>query len=302
MEIRVIARGALAGFLAGVLGFVFAKIFGEPLIDRAIAFEDSHAQVLDKIAHALGPVPEVHDHHSVEISRDIQSTLGLATGIVGIATAFGALVAVAYLVLHGRTAFRPQQLVWLLCGAGFLGVFALPFVKYPANPPAVSNDDTIAERSELYLTLVIASLILLALAAFLAHRLKPYVGRLWSVVSSGAAFLVAYGVLIAVLPALGDLGTNKDAAGTFGIVRSATETPPPVINVLDTPLTIDGITYAPGQIIAPGFDADVLWSFRWYSLLEQVLIWTVLALVLGALVERYLGTRRRAARQELVAV
>ena len=37
MEIRVIGRGALAGFIAGVLGFVFARILAEPLINKAIA-------------------------------------------------------------------------------------------------------------------------------------------------------------------------------------------------------------------------------------------------------------------------
>lgn len=39
----------------------------------------------------------------------------------------------------------------------------------------------------------------------------------------------------------------------------------------------------------------MLWKFRRYSLLDQVLIWTVLALAFGALLERFL-TRRRAVR------
>jgi len=47
-----------------------------------------------------------------------------------------ALVTVAYLVLHGRFAIRPRNLAWMIAGFGFLGVYLLPFVKYPANPPA----------------------------------------------------------------------------------------------------------------------------------------------------------------------
>jgi hypothetical protein len=35
MEIRVILRGALSGFMAGVLGFIFARIFAEPVINKA---------------------------------------------------------------------------------------------------------------------------------------------------------------------------------------------------------------------------------------------------------------------------
>jgi hypothetical protein len=46
---------------------------------------------------------------------------------------------------------------------------------------------------------------------------------------------------------------------------------------------------APGQIVYPGFDADVLWEFRWYSIINQMLIWLTIALVFGGLLERFLG-------------
>ena len=39
MEIRVIGRGALAGLIAGVLGFVFARIWAEPVINKSIDYE-----------------------------------------------------------------------------------------------------------------------------------------------------------------------------------------------------------------------------------------------------------------------
>ena len=45
--------------------------------------------------------------------------------------------------------------------------------------------------------------------------------------------------------------------------------------------------------IAPGFDADLLWKFRWYSILNQLLIWTTIALVFGALLDRFLAPARR---------
>jgi hypothetical protein len=37
------------------------------------------------------------------------------------------------------------------------------------------------------------------------------------------------------------------------------------------------------------YRADVLWKFRWYSLLNQMLIWTTTALIFGALLERLTG-------------
>ena len=54
------------------------------------------------------------------------------------------------------------------------------------------------------------------------------------------------------------------------------------------PLVVNGKTIAPGQIVYPGFDADVLWKFRWYSLINQLLIWTVIGLVFGGLLGRNL--------------
>lgn len=50
-------------------------------------------------------------------------------------------------------------------------------------------------------------------------------------------------------------------------------------------LTVDGKTVAPGQVAYPGFHADVLWKFHWYSLLNQLLVWTTIALVFGALID-----------------
>jgi hypothetical protein len=296
MEIRVILRGALSGFIAGVFGFAFARIFAEPVINKAIAYEYNRDSVLAMLNHAAGRTvtpdgPEI-------FSRHIQSTIGIATGIIAFSTAMGALIAVAYLVLHGRYNVRPRQLAWMIAGFGFLGIYLLPFVKYPANPPAIGHMFTIGTRSQLYLTMVAGSLVLLGLAVALARRLTPRLGVLNAVLVSAVGFLVVYSVLIGLLPALGNLGANVAATHQFGYGRAATETPQPITNILSTPLTAGGHTYAPGQILYPGFSADVLWKFRWYSILNQLLIWTVVALVFGALLERMAGPRRPAPQAE----
>lgn len=108
------------------------------------------------------------------------------------------------------------------------------------------------------------------------------------VVLAAVAFLVVYGLLIGLLPSLGNLAANVAHSDRFGYARAATETPQPITNILSHPLIIGGKSVAPGQILYPGFDADVLWKFRWYSLINQLLIWTVTGLVFGALLERYL--------------
>ncbi|MEN3357783.1 MAG: hypothetical protein V7637_1765 [Mycobacteriales bacterium] len=292
MEIRVIGRGALSGLLAGLLGFVFARIFAEPVIDRAIDYESGRDDALAALNKAAGRAvtpdgPEV-------FSRTIQSTVGAASGIIAFSAAMGALVAVAYLVLHGRFQVRPQALVWTIAGFGFLGVYLLPFVKYPANPPAIGHDVTITTRTHLYLAMVGVSLVLLGLAVVLARKLLPRVGMFRAVLLSAVAFLVGYGVILGLLPSLGDLSANVAHADQFGYARAATETPQPITNILSTPLVVGGRTFAPGQLVYPGFDADVLWRFRWYSLLDQLLVWTTIALVLGALVERFISGRGNA--------
>ena len=284
MEIRVVGRGALAGLIAGVLGFAFARIWAEPVIAKSIDYESGRTDALAALNAAAGrPVapegPEI-------FSRTMQSSVGLATGVIVFSVAMGALVAVAYLVLHGRFVVRPQTLAWLLCGFGFLGVFLLPFVKYPANPPAIGHTFTIVTRGQLYLIMVAASLVLLALSVFVARRLSPRLGPYRAVLVTAAGFLVLYGVLLAVMPSLGDLSANTAHADQFGYAPAATETPQPITNILSTPLSVDGKTVAPGQIVYPGFDADVLWKFRWYSLLNQVVVWTTIALVFGALIDR----------------
>ena len=286
MEIRVILRGALSGFVAGVLGFLFARIFAEPVINQAIAYESGRDAALAALNHAAGR-PIAPDGPEI-FSRSVQSTIGIATGIIAFSTAMGALVAVAYLVLHGRFNVRPRNLVWMIAGFGFLGVYLLPFVKYPANPPAIGHSFTIHTRGALYLAMVAGSLILLGLAAWLARRLAPRFGMTGAVVLAAVAFLVAYGVLIGLLPSLGNLAANVAHADQFGYARAATETPQPITNILARPLVVNGKSIAPGQIVYPGFDADVLWKFRWYSLINQLLIWTVTGLVFGALLERYL--------------
>lgn len=291
MEIRIILRGALSGVIAGILGFAFARIFAEPVIDQAIAYESGRDDILAALNKAAGRVaapdgPEI-------FSRTIQSTIGIATGIIAFSAAMGALVAVAYLVLHGRFQIRPRNLVWMIAGFGFLGVYLLPFVKYPANPPAIGHTFTITTRGQLYLSAVACSLILLGLAVYLARKLAPRFGLLGAVLVSAVAFLAVYGVVIGLLPALGDLPGNVAASSQFGYARAATETPQPIVNILSTPLTVGGKVIAPGQIVYPGFDADVLWKFRWYSIINQALIWLTMALVFGALLERFLGGPRR---------
>ncbi|MCW2547044.1 MAG: rane protein [Mycobacterium sp.] len=272
MEIRIVLRGAISGFVAGVLGFILARIFAEPLVGKAIAYEGQRDDAITAIAKAAGVAidPDGPEY----FSRTAQSTWGLATGIIAFSTAMGALVAVAYLVLHGRFNIRPRTLALLISGFGFLGIYLLPFCKYPANPPSIGHTFTIATRTALYLTVVAGSLIFLGLGVWLGRRLKARFGVFNATLIAAAAVIVAYGILVGLLPSLGHLAANKRVAGSIGYGSSATETPLPVIN-------------HQGQIVLPGFSADLLWKFRFWSLVEQILVWASIGLIFSTLVERF---------------
>jgi predicted cobalt transporter CbtA len=297
METRIVLRGALAGVTAGIIGFVFAKIFAEPVINQAIDYESGRDDVLGKLNEAAGGMPGMD---GAEIfSRTVQSTVGVATGVIAFSAAMGALVAVAYVALHGRVNVRPRNLAWMIAAFGFLGVYLLPFVKYPANPPAIGHDFTVVTRGHLYLTMVAGSLLLLGLAVYLFRVLLRRFSTGIAVALSAAAFIAVFAALVSFLPSLGDLHANLEEAGQFGFARAATETPQPITNILPTPLTIDGQTAAPGQIVYPGFDADLLWKFRWYSILNQLLVWGGIGLIFGWLLERFVGTPHTAALQAI---
>lgn len=286
MENRVLGRAAIAGLIAGVLGFIYAFIFAEPVIDKAIDYESGRGEVLEAIAKTLGQTPEAEGPEI--FSRTFQSTIGIATGIIGVSIAFALLVAVAFILLQGRFNVRPRVLVWSIAAFGFLGIYLLPFAKYPANPPAIGHTFTIETRGALYLTMVAVSVLLLAASIVVARRIAPKYGWMRTVVYCGIGFLVVFGIVLLLMPALGDLPANVSMTNEFGFARAATETPQPIVNVLNEAITVDGITYAPGQVIYQGFDADVLWQFRWYSVINQVIIWLTVALVLGGLLEKLL--------------
>jgi len=270
MGTRLLARGALAGIVAGLLAFIFARIFAEPQIQAAIDYEsgrDEAQRALDKAAGL--PV----DGGELELfSRTVQGNLGLGVGVVVFGLAMGALYAVVYSVCLGRVGrLRPRPLAMLVAGGGFLGVYLVPFVKYPANPPAIGHAETIRDRSNFYLLMVLCSLLFLAGAVLLGQRLRDRFGNWNASLISGAVFVVAIGAVMAFLPQFGQLPANVAEYG-----RHATETPLP-------------LTDAHGTIVYPGFPADTLFAFRFSSVAAQALFWTALGLVFAPMAERLLA-------------
>lgn len=269
MEKKLILRGTLSGAIAGVLVFVFARIFAEPQIQKAIDYEsgrDAAQEVLDRAAGIA-----IEAAHADPFSRAVQANVGLGIGLILMGAALGTLFGVAYCVCLGRVGnLQPRTLAMLLALGAFLGLYLVPFLKYPANPPAVGHEDTISQRTFLYLVMVVCSVAFLVGAVILGKRLAARFGNWNATLLALGAFVVAVGVVMLVLPSLGDLAANKREFGNH-----ATETPLP-------------LTDANGNIVYPGFPADVLFSFRLYSLGAQLLMWTTIGLVFAPMADRVL--------------
>jgi predicted cobalt transporter CbtA len=256
----LLIRGMIAGLVAGLIGFGFARAFGEPSVARAIAFEEQHehAQAPHEHDHADASATAAHSHdHGDEelVSRDTQAGLGLLTGVAVFGTALGGLFSLVLAFAYGRLgALHARGTSALLALFGFVSVAIVPFLKYPPNPPAVGNPETIGPRTALFFGMVAISIAAAVFAVRLQRRIQARHGG-WNATLIGAA---AYIVVIVVAQ-----------------------------------VALPRIDEVPAE-----FSASLLWNFRLAAIGIQALIWAALGLVFGALAARELerpAVRRMAA-------
>jgi membrane protease YdiL (CAAX protease family) len=189
----LLLRGMLVGVGAGILCFGFLKIAGEPSVDRAIAFETqldtAKAEAEAKAMAAKGMAMPKEAPEPELVSRETQAGIGLFTGVVVYSAAFGGLFALAYALAFGRIGdFGPRAVSALVAAIGFIAVYLVPILKYPANPPSVGDPDTIGIRTALYFSLVAISLAAVIAAGMLRTRLERRHGTWNAVLIAGAAY------------------------------------------------------------------------------------------------------------------
>ena len=179
----LLVRGMLAGIAAGLLAFGLAYVIGEPPLIGALAYET---------AHATG-------HETELVSRRVQSTAGLATGVLIFGTALGGMASLVFCFALGRIGrMGARATAGLVALGAFFTVFLVPFLKYPANPPAVSNPDTLGQRTGVYFLMIAISVLLGVAAVQLGRQLAPRLGG-WNATVTAATLFVSMTVLAAVL-------------------------------------------------------------------------------------------------------
>jgi predicted cobalt transporter CbtA len=136
---RLLKEGVLAGVAGGAALALVLRLIGEGPIGRAVALEGGGRDEL--------------------FSRGTQQLGGMVAAVL-YGAAVGAVFTLAYaLVRHRLRTTDDWRASVALAVTGFSAVFLLPFLKYPANPPAVGDPDTIGRRTALYLVAVAWSLV-----------------------------------------------------------------------------------------------------------------------------------------------
>jgi len=254
---HLLLRGMLVGAIAGLLAFGFARVVGEPQIERAIAFEEqlahanqdhtNHDHADHQHGNDAGHAGQHHEHAEhvgpEPVSRTTQAGLGLFTGVVIYGAAIGGLFALVFAFAIGRIGdLGPRATAALLALGGFVAIVLIPAIKYPPNPPAVGSADTIGARTALFFAMLALSIAATVAAVALAQRLRARLGAWNAAIIAGAAFVVVVALVGIVLPDINE--------------------------------------------VPQAFSAVVLWRFRVASLGIQVVLWTTIGLLFGALTER----------------
>lgn len=150
----VLKASLVAALAAALITAAFHFVFTERLIQQAIDLEEQ----------TRGPA-----HEEAVVTRPVQRA-GLFLGFVLYGITFGLLFAAVYsAVQRWVPEIGAGRLGLLLALVGCWSVAVFPFLKYPANPPAVGDPGTVYYRQRLYLGIVGLS-IAGAVAAFAIDR------------------------------------------------------------------------------------------------------------------------------------
>lgn len=197
---NLLLRGMLVGVIAGLFAFGFARVFGEPQVNRAIAIEEQ-AAVAEQAAsgQTMAEEPEL-------VSRTTQAGIGLLTGVLVYGAAVGGLFSLAFAYVYGRVGrLGARATAGLLALGGFIALVAVPFLKYPATPPAVGNPETIGARTELFFVMMLVSLLAAVAAVGLAQRLWASRGGWNASIIGAAAFVVVVAIAHYALPTVNEV-------------------------------------------------------------------------------------------------
>jgi MFS family permease len=207
MTPRLLWRGISACLCAAVLVFLFARVFAEPQVDLAIAYEAAHKQAemasMPGMAHAAEP--EL-------VSRAVQKGLGLLTAVTLYGAAVGGIFALVFAYAYGRLArLSPRGLALVLAAIAFVVIGLIPAFKYPPTPPAVGQHETVALRTEAFFLMIAFSVVAAVLALKLGRQFMTRLGTLNASLAAIGIYIVVIALAQKLLPPINEVPTGFPA-------------------------------------------------------------------------------------------
>ena len=191
---KLLVRGLIAGLAAGLLSFGFARVVGEPQVDRAIAFEE-------KMDAAKGEATEPE-----LVSRPTQAGLGLLTGVTVYGTSIGGLFALTFAFVYGRARNLPAvKLSAVLAATGYVALVLAPMLKYPANPPSIGDPETIGFRTELYFIFLVSSVAAMVVSVRARGRWLRRLGSWNASLAAAGLYVVLVGIIMIAMPGINEV-------------------------------------------------------------------------------------------------
>ncbi len=217
MSRDLLLRGMLAGVVAALLATFFARIFAEPQVDLAIAFEAAHAHA----GHAMAAADEPE-----LVSRATQKGIGLLTALTLYGAAVGGIFALVFAAAYGRLVrIGPRSLALLLAVGAFLVMALVPALKYRPTPPAVGLHETVALRTAAYFAMTGGAILCLLFALRARTALAGRLGAFNAALAAAGLFVVAIGVIQLFLPTIDEVPATFPAVvlWDFRIASLATQ-------------------------------------------------------------------------------
>ncbi len=196
----LLVRGMLTGLAAAILVTLLARIFAEPQVDLAIAFEATR----DHMA-GMADEPEL-------VSRTTQKGLGLLTALGLYGAAVGGIFSLVFALAYGRVgALGPRSLALLLALAAFVAISLVPALKYPPTPPAVGLHETVAFRTIAFFEMIVLSVVAMVVAVKLRASLLGRLGPFNAALVAAGGYVVLVAIVQAVLPTINEVPADFPA-------------------------------------------------------------------------------------------
>ena len=152
----------LSGVIAGVILAGVNYYVAEPFIDQAIGIE-----VDNSIASG-----EVVDFDELSSYRVWQKEGTFAAGAF-LGLTYGAILGIVYVISRKYLPSSDDRKKALILAAIMcLSLYVVPFIKYPANPPAVGDPETIGLRDSLYTSYQLTSGLIALGVSILMYKLR----------------------------------------------------------------------------------------------------------------------------------